>query len=138
MKHNQLVGSAIKQLRTNVESLKGEYMSEAMQQAFLNYLHARREHLQQLQEESLQRTREVGGNTAADPVDRSQNQQDADEEMRLRHNRSAELRLIASAVSHHAEGECGYCKACGEEIGVGRMLAVPHSIRDIDCEELAR
>lgn len=130
--------TAIKALRRHVKGLQDDYMSDDMQAAFKTYFEARRQELQTLIQEGLQRTRDAGGANAPCAIDRSQSQQEQEEENRLQDNRNAELREIANAMSHLDSGECGYCKDCGDEIGLGRMLAVPSSLRDIHCEDLRR
>ena len=51
--------------------------------------------------------------------------------------RGIELHRIDLALGRMADGDYGYCTACGEEIGARRLLADPTSPLCIDCAETA-
>ena len=49
----------------------------------------------------------------------------------------AELRDIAHAIQHIAEGRYGRCQDCGEPIQQARLVAQPAAVRCVECQGLA-
>jgi DnaK suppressor protein len=45
-----------------------------------------------------------------------------------------ELRAIQGALARLKRGDYGYCERCGEEISPGRLEALPHATRCVECQ----
>ena len=54
--------------------------------------------------------------------------------LRLREREQKLLKKIEDAIARIADGSFGICEACGEEIGVKRLMARPVTTLCIDCK----
>ncbi|MCA1979557.1 MAG: RNA polymerase-binding protein DksA [Thiobacillus sp.] len=72
----------------------------------------------------------------ADPNDRATQESDMALELRNRDRERKLIRKIDQTIARIDAGEYGYCEACGEEIGLERLLARPTATLCIDCKTL--
>jgi len=54
---------------------------------------------------------------------------------RLSEAESVEIEEIVAALARIETGRYGLCQSCGEEIGEGRLRALPYASSCIDCAE---
>ncbi len=72
----------------------------------------------------------------ADPNDRASQESDMALELRNRDRERKLIKKINVTLSNIGDDEYGYCKLCGEEIGLNRLLARPTATLCIDCKTL--
>jgi DnaK suppressor protein len=72
----------------------------------------------------------------ADPNDRASQESDMALELRNRDRERKLVKKIDSTLGSIEQNEYGYCNACGEEIGLNRLLARPTASLCIDCKTL--
>ena len=74
--------------------------------------------------------------TYADPNDRASQESDMALELRNRDRERKLIKKIDGTLLNIGNDEYGYCNACGEEIGLNRLLARPTATLCIDCKTL--
>ena len=72
----------------------------------------------------------------ADPNDRASQESDMALELRNRDRERKLIKKINVTLSNIENDEYGYCKSCGEEIGLNRLIARPTATLCIDCKTL--
>ncbi len=72
----------------------------------------------------------------ADPNDRASQESDMALELRNRDRERKLIKKIDDTLRMIASDEYGYCKQCGEEIGLKRLQARPTATLCIDCKTL--
>jgi len=72
----------------------------------------------------------------ADPNDRASQESDMALELRNRDRERKLIKKINLTLSNIESDEYGYCKLCGEEIGLNRLIARPTATLCIDCKTL--
>ena len=72
----------------------------------------------------------------ADPNDRASQESDMALELRNRDRERKLIKKIDGTLKNIDNDEYGYCAACGEEIGLKRLLARPTATLCIDCKTL--
>jgi len=72
----------------------------------------------------------------ADPNDRASQESDMALELRNRDRERKLIKKIDETLKNIDNDEYGYCAACGEEIGLKRLLARPTATLCIDCKTL--
>ena len=72
----------------------------------------------------------------ADPNDRASQESDMALELRNRDRERKLIKKIDGTLLNIGNDEYGYCNACGEEIGLNRLLARPTATLCIDCKTL--
>ena len=72
----------------------------------------------------------------ADPNDRASQESDMALELRNRDRERKLIKKIDRTLLNIENDEYGYCNACGEEIGLNRLLARPTATLCIDCKTL--
>ena len=72
----------------------------------------------------------------ADPNDRASQESDMALELRNRDRERRLVKKINSTLGNIEQKEYGFCNACGEEIGLNRLLARPTATLCIDCKTL--
>jgi DnaK suppressor protein len=109
-----------------------EYMSDAQTAIFQTYL---REDLQTL---IAKQSAHIGvhaeiNERVSDPADmatKSENQVYAlSDDARIDNS----IKQTKAALKYMASGDYGFCKSCGGEIGLDRLLTIPHAVRDAEC-----
>ena len=111
-----------------------EYMSDEQLAIFKAALNENLETLQDKQESSKVALANVDRN-ATDPADQATIQEECEEIQRDIEKRTQEMRVIANALSYMRDGDYGFCKKCGGEIGLPRLIAAPSSVRDTVCQD---
>ena len=72
----------------------------------------------------------------ADPNDRASQESDMALELRNRDRERKLIKKIDGTLKNIDNDEYGYCAACGEKIGLKRLLARPTATLCIDCKTL--
>jgi DnaK suppressor protein len=72
----------------------------------------------------------------ADANENSETDIQDDIEFALLQMKAETLTKISAALGRLEEGTYGYCYECGDEIGEGRLRALPFAARCKDCEEV--
>jgi len=112
----------------------GEPYMNASQQAHFRHL---LEHWRQQLMEGVDRTMDNMQEEThhhADPNDRATQESDIGLELRTRDRERKLLMKIEHALTMIDEGEYGFCKRCGNEIGINRLEARPTADLCIDCK----
>lgn len=79
----------------------------------------------------------TGGNDGAgrDPADVGSSNFERDQEMSLVHNVREMADQLRLALTLFDQGEYGYCEACGEPIGKGRLQVFPRATMCVTCKQ---
>lgn len=72
----------------------------------------------------------------ADPADRASQEEEFSLELRTRDRERKLIKKINESLGLIESGDYGYCKECGEEIGIKRLKARPTATLCVDCKEL--
>lgn len=72
----------------------------------------------------------------ADPADRASQEEEFSLELRTRDRERKLIKKINASLGLIESGDYGYCKECGEEIGIKRLKARPTATLCVDCKEL--
>ncbi len=128
----------LKQLRIEIAALGDdhEYMSDMQYKLFKQHLNARLKVLQDVLISEKSKFAEMD-HSASCPLDKAAITEAEQEIERRIDNAKSESLLIRRAIQAINDEEFGFCKSCGTEIGLPRLLSVPHSIRDAECETMA-
>lgn len=120
---------------TNLSDELEDYMNEEYRTHFTTVLRAWKE---QLVEESKRTVTHMQDDYAhlADPNDQASQEEEFSIELRARERERNLLRKIDKALQRLANGDYGYCEACGIEIGTKRLEARPTAALCIDCKQL--
>lgn len=119
-----------------VEAEGEEYMNDAQLEHFTNILNNWKQELM----EEVDRTKEHMAteiNNYADPNDRASQEEEFNLELRTRDRERKLIKKIEKTLGLIEEGDYGYCKTCGVEIGIKRLEARPTADQCIDCKTLA-
>ena len=87
----------------------------------------RNEILASLSDQNEQMRRLVGTEESGDEADRASDRIDGTLFSSLSEASSRRLTLIDNALERIKNGKYGICKACGQEIAVGRLEAIPYA-----------
>ncbi|VAW45488.1 DksA family protein PA5536 (no Zn-finger) [hydrothermal vent metagenome] len=101
-----------------------EYMSPEMLEHFKNKLLAWKEQLISEASSTVNHL-QTDSETPADPSDRASQEEEFALELRTRDRERKLISKIDKSLRSIENGEYGYCKISGEEIGLGRMEARP-------------
>ena len=71
-----------------------------------------------------------------DPIDQAQQEESMGLELKTRDRERKLITKIQEALELIDTGEYGYCKSCGEDIGIRRLEARPAATQCIFCKEL--
>ncbi len=112
-----------------------EYMSEAQLEHFRQILLAWQQELMEEVDRTVEHMQNEAANFA-DPADRATQEEEFSIELRTRDRERKLLKKIANALSDIENGDYGYCKACGAEIGIRRLEARPTATLCIECKTL--
>ena len=113
-----------------------DYMSANMKEHFRTILEAWKQHLMEEVDRTVHHMQAEAANFP-DPNDRATQEEEFGLELRARDRERKLIRKIESSLNHIDDGEYGYCKTCGEEIGIRRLEARPTAALCIDCKTLA-
>lgn len=136
MTKNKIVNSRKTKLETSIKALAGgEYMSQEQQASFREFLLG---DLEEIRESELKTLEEFSSedNRSSDEATLGSN----NEALAIRHSNALQLKIkrvsINKALEAMRNDEYGYCAQCGAEIGLPRMLSVPHATLDTECATL--
>jgi len=76
----------------------------------------------------------MAGTQSGDELDLASDQQDRELSLLLNKRDRKKLLAIDEALEKIEEGNYGICQECGEQIGAGRLRAVPLADYCIDCQ----
>jgi len=125
--------SLIKKIEA-ISTLK--YMSACQIDIFKEELLMRKLSITQSQEKSKVELSQMDI-VASDPIDKASIQVEIDNLNNEIAKRNTILKQINAAVEYIRVGDYGYCKSCGEEIGLSRLTANPVSLMDVNCQSFA-
>ena len=121
---------------TPYKEKKGEkYMSEAMQQHFLNLLESWKDGLMQEVDRTVHHMQDDAANFP-DPNDRATQESEFSLELRTRDRERKLIKKIEVSIKDLEAGDYGYCESCGINIGIRRLEARPTANLCIDCKTL--
>ena len=113
---------------------KGEdYMNEEQQQHFREILLAWKQDLMNEVDRTVHHMQDEAANFP-DPNDRATQETEFTMELRTRDRERKLIKKIDKSLDAIDSGEYGYCKECGEEIGVRRLEARPTADLCINCK----
>lgn len=114
---------------------KEEYMSEEMQQHFEDILTQWKQGLMGEVDRTVSHMKDEAANFP-DPADRATQEEEFSLELRTRDRERKLIRKIDKSIDTIKSGDYGYCKTCGDEIGIRRLEARPTADMCIDCKSL--
>ena len=112
-----------------------EYMSPEQGEHFRLILLAWRQSLMEEVDRTVHHMQDEATNFP-DPNDRATQESEFSLELRTRDRERKLIKKIDEALARIADGEYGYCEACGVEIGIRRLEARPTATLCIDCKTL--
>ncbi len=110
-----------------------EYMSPEMLEHFRQKLLAWKEQLLEEAEQTVQHL-QTDSETPADPNDRASLEEEFALELRARDRERKLIAKIEASLRDIENGEYGYCKISGEEIGLARMEARPTATLTVEMK----
>ena len=127
---------AKKEFKAKVESMSSlEYMCDEQVAVFKEHLIAIAGCCKKRLADIAIEIKDISGNLS----DVTEQEEQIIEQRRLftdEQNNKDLITRIKDALKAITEGDYGFCKKCGAEIGLGRLVAVPFSLYDFDCESL--
>lgn len=124
-------------LKQKIEALSGqEYMSADQVAVFREALIEEKRRL--LQSSQLSKSEGVAafGEHLADPADKSTRETETELRSALEQQRSLRIKQIDAAFIAIRNDEYGFCKECGDEIGLARLVNNPATLMDVSCSTL--
>lgn len=112
-----------------------DYMSDEQLAVFKDELLMRKLNLVTAQEKSKRELAEMDI-VATDPADKAGIQLEIDTLNGEINKRNLELKRVTNALEYIRLGDYGFCKTCGEEIGLPRLKANPTSLMDVNCQDI--
>ncbi|MDG4812804.1 RNA polymerase-binding protein DksA [Hydrogenovibrio sp. 3SP14C1] len=110
-----------------------EYMSPEMLEHFKNKLQAWKQQLIWEATNTVQHLR-TDSSTPADPSDRASQEEEFALELRTRDRERKLISKIDKSLKDIEDGEYGYCKMSGDEIGLARMEARPTATLTVEMK----
>ena len=118
------------------EATEGEeYMNPNQLVHFKGILTEWKHELMEKVDETVHHMQDESGNIP-DPNDRASQESDFTMELRTRDRERRLIKKIESSIKHLGDNEYGFCKNCGEDIGIRRLEARPTADLCIDCKTL--
>jgi len=125
----------LKQFQTYSRKSNEKYMNKAQREHFIKILNDWKIELSRDIDRTV--THMQDDITAyADPNDRASQESDMALELRNRDRERKLIKKIDQTLIIIAKDDYGYCKQCGEEIGLNRLQARPTATLCIDCKTL--
>ncbi len=119
---------------TPYDMKKGEdYMNDEQQEHFREILLAWKHDLMAEVDRTVHHMQDEAANFP-DPNDRATQETEFTMELRARDRERKLIKKIDKSISYIDSGEYGYCKTCGEEIGIRRLEARPTADLCINCK----
>ncbi|MDF2529605.1 MAG: dksA [Gammaproteobacteria bacterium] len=112
-----------------------EYMSPEQLKHFESILNEWKRNLMGEVDRTVSHMKDEAANFP-DPVDRAAQEEEFSLELRARDRERKLINKIEESREDIKNGDYGYCKACGAEIGIRRLEARPTATLCIDCKTL--
>lgn len=112
-----------------------EYMSEAMLKHFESILLKWKSSLMDEVDRTVSHMKDEASNFP-DPADRATQEEEFSLELRTRDRERKLIRKIGKSIETIKSHDYGYCKSCGDEIGIRRLEARPTADMCIDCKSV--
>ena len=125
----------LKQFKTYVPKSKEKYMNKAQRGHFIKILNDWKVELSKDIDRTVSHM-QADITAYADPNDRASQESDMALELRNRDRERKLIKKIDGTLRLIASDDYGYCKQCGEEIGLNRLQARPTATLCIDCKTL--
>ncbi|WP_267257248.1 RNA polymerase-binding protein DksA [Coxiella endosymbiont of Ornithodoros maritimus] len=110
-----------------------EYMNGKQQEHFRKILFEWKKQLMEEVDSTVVHLKEEA-NVYADPLDRASQEEGFSLELRTRDRERKLIKKIEQAADTLDNGDYGFCKDCGAEIGIRRLEARPTATKCIDCK----
>ncbi|MBW5802970.1 RNA polymerase-binding protein DksA [Coxiella endosymbiont of Ornithodoros amblus] len=110
-----------------------EYMNGKQQEHFRKILSEWKKQLMKEVDSTVVHLKEEA-NVYADPLDRASQEEGFSLELRTRDRERKLIKKIERAADALDNGDYGFCKDCGAEIGIRRLEARPTATKCIDCK----
>ncbi|MEC7030220.1 MAG: RNA polymerase-binding protein DksA [Pseudomonadota bacterium] len=78
-----------------------------------------------------------GGETFIDELDKASQEENQRMTLRASDRRRKLQKKVAEAIARLQQGEYGYCKTCGEAIGLSRLAVRPTAEQCINCKTVS-
>jgi DnaK suppressor protein len=124
-----------KQFQTYTPKSKEKYMSKSQREHFMRILNVWKNELSKDIDRTVAHMQD-DITAYADPNDRASQESDMALELRNRDRERKLIKKIDQTLKIIASDDYGYCKQCGEEIGLNRLQARPTATLCIDCKTL--
>jgi len=133
--NNQADNSFKKDFTPYTEKKGEEYMNEEQVEHFRKILSAWKKGLMEEVDRTVHHMQDEAANFP-DPNDRATQESEFAMELRARDRERKLIKKIDESLVELDEGEYGYCRQCGIEIGIRRLEARPTATLCIDCKTL--
>lgn len=118
------------------EKKNEEYMGDSMRLHFEMILQEWKKGLMSEVDRTVSHMKDEASNFP-DPADRATQEEEFSLELRTRDRERKLIRKIDKSMEDIQNGDYGYCKSCGVEIGIRRLEARPTADMCIDCKSVA-
>ena len=133
--NNQANSETNKEFTPYAEKQGEEYMNARQVEHFRNILRAWKKELMEEVDRTVHHMQDEAANFP-DPNDRATQESEFTMELRARDRERKLIKKIDESLAELDEGEYGYCRQCGIEIGIRRLEARPTATLCIDCKTL--
>ena len=133
--NNQANSETNKEFTPYAEKQGEEYMNAQQVEHFRNILRAWKKELMEEVDRTVHHMQDEAANFP-DPNDRATQESEFTMELRARDRERKLIKKIDESLAELDEGEYGYCRQCGIEIGIRRLEARPTATLCIDCKTL--
>ena len=118
------------------EAKDEEYMGDSMRAHFVDILNNWKQELREEVDRTVNYMKDEAANFP-DPADRASQEEEFSLELRTRDRERKLIKKIDETLQLIENEDCGWCEACGVEIGLRRLEARPTATLCIDCKTLA-
>ena len=125
----------LKQFKPYIPKSNEKYMNKAQKEHFINILNKWKMELSNDIDRTVSHM-QADITAYADPNDRASQESDMALELKNRDRERKLIKKIDGTLRLITSNDYGYCKQCGEEIGLNRLQARPTATLCIDCKTL--
>ena len=125
----------LKQFKTYIPKSNEKYMNKAQEGHFIKILNEWKMELSKDIDRTVSHM-QADITAYADPNDRASQESDMALELKNRDRERKLIKKIDGTLRLITSNDYGYCKQCGEEIGLNRLQARPTATLCIDCKTL--
>ena len=79
--------------------------------------------------------KEVTKSHSGDSAEQAQERENDEVVDAIGNETAQSIRILQAALARIEDGTYGLCESCGEEIGEGRLTAIPEATRCVNCAE---